>query len=123
MTSDRYARASLIGAWAECQAANPVTSLRVKLAANAAAAQSATAGGIIKSTSANGHMVSFADGTSRGGFSPGELVDMWVMLLELFDGVKSDLAAGASDTDVEVVMEVKLRPVANYTNDWRFARR
>jgi hypothetical protein len=120
--SNRYAKAALISAWNECLAADPVESLRDKLAERGGLAYDATAGGTVKTTSGNGHAVTFADG-GKGAVTQVANAEMWMMLLELFDGVKADIGGDPSDETVEARMEIELRDVRGYVNDFRFLQK
>ena len=119
--SVRVALAALRSVWAECKAAtDPKPKLIDALNDRAGGGVAALSGGSVRSTSGNGHHVTFSD--SSGGNNPtgADMVEMYVYLTELHDRAKSFLGGEPEDQAIETQMELYLRPVTGYQNDWRF---
>lgn len=92
--------------------------LLAQLEVNSAAAIAAiSSGGVIASTSADGHATSFSQPGMDNGVSPVAMAGMWEELLSLYDLVKSRLGANAADLAVRDEIMGLLAPCYESTND------
>lgn len=118
--SSRVVKAHLWAASAASIGADPATSLRAYLVAQAAAATALVAAGQIKMNNANGHVTEFG-----GSLDSEQLIQIWTYLVDVFDTAKAELIAGGvddsgnplapiaapTDAQIQSQMEVDLRPV------------
>lgn len=124
MTVDlKIVLSALRKAYADAIAANPAVALRTKLLSLSGAAFQTISAGAIKSTSANGQHVSFSDSVDSGP-SAADMVSVWTYLIEKFDLAKATLINGGipqpTDDQIEAQMELYLRPISSYTDNFMF---
>ena len=117
MQNVRFALAALRNVWGKCST-SPGT-LRSALQAQRDAQFLSVSQGGIKTVSINGRMTSFADSGS-GQFTPTEILEMWVYLVELYDRAVNDLGQGKTDLVIETQMETYLRPITSYTDNYMY---